>query len=189
MGRAIALVLVTLAAGLLLYWLLAPRFLSSAGSSASPAPPAPPSPSSGPTSTPPKANVSTSGSGVSAPAVGNDVNTAPAVEAPRSGPQRETEDREAKRGPFYHWIRENMKDALVGWQPSAHDPATLELYAVRDDPQLVSYLLTAVVQPHALHYGFNHVYIYVPNPPDNVEHYRLDSEVQYENGVWRLFKK
>jgi len=190
-GRGILLVLVTLASGLLLYLLLAPRFLSSPGPTASNGGGTPPpiNASSASASGASGANASAPpGNGTPAPPAAN-VESAPAVVTPRSSQQRETDDRESKRSPFYRWIRENMKDALVGWQASSQDPATLELYSARDDPDVVTQLLASVVQPYAAHYGFNHVLFYVPNPAGSIEHYRLSAEAQYEDGVWKLFAK
>jgi hypothetical protein len=180
MSRAILLALVTLASGLLLYLLLAPRFVT-------------PTPIMGSPVTTPNAQHPTPDTRhpdpSNAPTPNANINASPGVETPRTGQQRETDDREARRGVFYRWIRENLSGQLVGWQPDPHDPATLELYTLRDNPQEISQLLATVVQPHAYHYGFNHVKFYLPNPPGGVDHYRLDAEAQYDNGVWQLFRK
>ncbi len=182
MGRAFVLALVMLASGLLLYWLLAPRFLT-------------PATPSGPQVAPPTADASIPGGtspnvpGGSTTTPGTSVNTAPAVETPRSPAQRSSDDREAKRGPFYGWIRENFSKVLVGWQPDPRDPATLELYTANDDPQLSTQLLASLVQPYAAHYGFNHVMFYLPNSSSNVDHFRLDAEATFANNTWQLFRK
>src|ERR1051326_5470519 len=114
MGKALLMTLVTVISGLLLYWLLAPRFLSPTASATAPN-------ASTPNATTPP--VTTSGASVQSgstpiPTVAPDVNNAPAGATPRSGQQRETDDREAKRGPLYRWIRENLKAFMVGWRPA-----------------------------------------------------------------------
>ncbi len=79
---------------------------------------------------------------------------------------------------------------LEAFRSAEDDPATLELYAARDDPQLVSQWLAQIVQPDAYRYGFRHVRFFLPGSPDGVERYRLDSEASLDDqGLWHAFRK
>jgi hypothetical protein len=182
MGRALALLLVAVGTGLLVYWLAAPHFLKPDRAALAPpawrspetATPAPPETPASPTTAPPQQN--------SAP-------PAP-LEAPRSTEQKERDDLEAQRAPFYARLRQELGAYLVSARPADPDRATLELYAAADDAQVVPLLLRQGVQPDAYRYGFRRVYFYLPNRPGEVERYRLDTEATCDaSGAWHAFRK
>lgn len=184
MARATLFVLIMVATGLLVYLLAAPHFLAPGTS--------PTVPTATPTSiagTPgDSANAGSSLAPDASNPSGNSVSNSPRIEVPRSNAQREHDDLEAKRGPFYDWIRKNMKDVLVGWEPSASDPATLDLYLGRDDPSRIPWLMQNLVTVYAHQYGFDHVRFFLPT--NTSDHWRLDSESSFDDtGTWNTFRK
>jgi hypothetical protein len=182
MGRALALLLVAVGTGLLVYWLAAPHFLTS-GRSAVP-PPAARLPATGALS-PPEAPASSP----SAPPPSASAPPQP-LDAPRSAEQKERDSLEAQRAPFYARLRQDLGAYLVSALPADQDRATLELYAATDDAQAVQLLLTQGVLTDACRYGFRRVCFYLPNPPGEVERYRLDTEATCDaSGVWHAFRK
>jgi len=82
---------------------------------------------------------------------------------PRTPQQREQDNREAQRGPFYASLRHNGDALLAAFQPASDDAATLELYAYRDDSQIVLQMVTLASRADAYHYGFRHIRLYLPN--------------------------
>jgi hypothetical protein len=112
------------------------------------------------------------------------------IAAPRSAPQREADDLEARRAPYYRWLHTKFGDALSAQQASSADAATLDLYTTRSDSSLVLFLLGQAVQPYADRYGFNHVRFFQPNPPGEIERYRFDAEASpSSDGSWKAFTK
>jgi hypothetical protein len=174
LGQTVVFLLVFFGVGLLCYFLAAPHILPPAtGPSASVTPP--------PTETTPTPTASTDAS----PRL-----PAAPIAPPRSASQRESDDIEARRAPYYQWLHTKFGDTLTAQQSSSSDQATLDLYTNRSDSRLVLYLLGQGVQPYADRYGFNHVRFFMPNPAGSVEHYRFAAEASPDpNGSWRAFEK
>lgn len=191
MGKVSALILTALGVGLLVYWLFAPRFT-----------PLNPHSSSAPTQ-------GTKQAGTQVPETGraehsttdlqrptpqrldaSSPQSRQSIEPPRSPQQREQDDLEAKRGPFYAALHQNGETLLAAFQPASDDPATLELYAVQNNNQTALQLLSLASRADAFHYGFRHIRIFLPNPPESVERYRLEAEATPDaNGAWQAFRK
>ena len=187
MGKAIGLLLVAVVSGTLLYFLLRSgrsRPLDTPGSR-------PPAPVSTSQALPmDAASLAPHPSETHATPPETDVSSAPPISPPRSPEESAAADLEAKRGPFYAWIRKEMSALLAAWQPSSGHPATLELYATQNDPSVVLTLQQQLVAPYAARYGFDHVLFYLLNPPGSLERYRLDSEASLDsNGSWNLIRK
>jgi hypothetical protein len=192
MAKATLFLLIAAAAGLLVYLLAAPRLSHvdlrsqipltnrSIGSTPETAPK--PSPSS-------KSEVARGST--HADSTADTVDTAPAIDVPLTNAQRSQKDLEARRGPLYDWVRTNMHEILVGWQPASTDPATLDLYMARESYSAdISLCMNNLVEPYATRYGFSHVQFFVPNPPTDAAPWRLDSEATPDaNGNWHLYKK
>ncbi len=171
--QTLILLLIALVSGLLLYLFAAPHFLAS--------PLTPPSPS-----VPPSAGVSPSAPASEAVPTLSGGPIAP----PRNSQQREAESIEARRAPYYRWLREKFGDVLADEQPNPSDAATLDLTTSRYDVRFPLYLVAQAVQPYADQYGFDHVRIFQPNPAGSVERYRFDSEASPDrNGAWHTFAK
>lgn len=130
---------------------------------------------------------------VSEPA--NPFNTSPAlpdaaISVPRTASQREADGIEARRAPYYRWLRAKFGDVLSAQQAGSADAATLDLTMNRADPSLVLALLGQAVQPYAARYGFSHVRFFQPNPPGDLERYRFAAEAAPgPDGSWRAFEK
>jgi hypothetical protein len=183
MGKAPILLLIAVGTGLCLYWLIAPHVLVADRPKAA---------VSAPTPAPRKTSSDASSTPVvrTPPTVPSALPFDRPVEPPRTTEQREKEDIEARRGPYYSWIKRTLGDRLDGWQPAHDDPATLELYLMRNDPRMITRLLEVAVQPYARQYGFVHVRLFLPNPPGSVDRYRLYAEANPdENGAWHAFIK
>lgn len=176
MGRSIGLFLVAVAAGLLVYWLAAPHFL------------APPQPSlSGNQSAP--TPLSTQPSASNAPQ-STGVGSSPPISAPLTPQQQAADTLEAKRAPYYDWARSQAGNTISDLRPADDDGAVLQIYVAQDDPQLVMPLIQSIVTPYAYHYGFRHVRIFLPNPTDASERYRLYAEANADDdGTWHTFLK
>ena len=112
------------------------------------------------------------------------------IAPPRNATQREADDIEARRAPYYRWLHSQFGDTLAGEQSNSSDQATLDLYTNRSDSSLVLTLLGQAVQPYADQYGFNHVRFFMPNPPGSVEQYRFAAEASPSpDGSWKAFEK
>jgi len=189
MGRTLGLVLIVVASGLLIYWFVVPLFV---------APPTPPAQTAMKVSTPPTdspnaastitralpSSPAESGQNASAAPAG------PALAAPRTSEQREQDDVEAKRAPYYRWLREQAGDRVTDVRLADDDRATLVLYTSIDNPQIVPSLVRDVILPDAYRFGFRHVRFFVPNPAGSVSQYRFDAESDADaDGNWTTFHK
>jgi hypothetical protein len=191
MAKATLFLLIAVAAGLLVYLLVAPKFARDASSShgmqlQSDQPPQQALPSN------PDSNSDRPSSSKHAGSAAENVDNAPSIDVPLSNERRSQQDLEARRGPLYDWIRTNIQMLLVGWQPSTSDEATLNLYMANADSADadITVCFTKLVQPYATKYGFNHVTFLVRNPPSESDPWRLDSEATSDaNGAWHLYKK
>jgi hypothetical protein len=175
LGQAVVFLIVFIGVGLVLFKVAAPRVLPPVSTSSdSVLPPAPGSASSAPTV---------------ASAASPSLASAP-IATPRTASQREADDLEARRAPYYRWLHTQFGEALAAQQVSTSDAATLDLTMNRADPSLVLTLLGQAVQPYADRYGFNHVRFFQPNPPGSVERYRFAAEASpTANGAWQAFEK
>ncbi len=174
LGQSAVFLLVFVGVGLLCYYLAAPHILPPVGGPNVSVLPPTPSP-----------NLRTNAAPSAAP-------TLPAMPMapPRSATQREADDLEVRRAPYYQWLRSKFADTLTAEQPCSSDAATLDLYTNRSDPSLVLTLLGQAVQPYADRYGFNHVRFFMPNPPGSVEQYRFAAEASPRpDGTWKAFEK
>lgn len=175
-GQIVVFLLVFAGVAALLYFVAAPKVL-------------PPAPAANAPLAPPTATVSkpvSERSVVSTDAPASDTRIAP----PRSAAQREADDIEARRAPYYQWLHSKFGNVLVAQQPNPSDTATLDLYTSRSDRSLILPLVAQAVQPYADQYGFNHVRIFQPNPPTEVERYRFAAEANPDrNGKWSAFEK
>lgn len=190
MARAALFVLIATAAGLAIYLLFAPRFVHS-GSDRNAATSNQSNTTTPPSGQPPDfSNSSQQGDLNKSGAGSNSPGSESGIDVPRTGEQRAHDDLEARRAPLYEWIRANMRSYLVGWQPSAADPATLDLYLARSAAADVSVCMDKLVSPYATHYGFSHVHFYVPNTANEAEHWRVDSEAFPDtDGSWHEYRK
>ena len=171
LGQAVVFLCVFVGVAALLLLVAAPHL---SPSSSAPPPVAPPEPDSSP---------------VRASAASPALSTAP-IAPPRTAAQRESDDLEARRAPYYRWLHEKFGDVLSAQQASASDAATLDLTLTRADSTLVLSLLGQAVQPYADRYGFNHVRFFMPNAPGEVERYRFAAEASPSpDGSWKAFEK
>jgi hypothetical protein len=178
-GKALILLGVAIGAGLLVYWLAGPHGTAPPGGSSQTAVAATPSARGA------SATDTASSTGHAAPS-----NLSTPIEPPRSPEQREREERERRRADYYAQLRREAGNALLAIRPSDDDPATLELYAGQDDPQNIAPLLNTALHANAYFYGFRHIRYYAPNPPQEVERYRLEAEANADpNGDWHTFQK
>src|SRR5437016_6199106 len=122
MAKALVIIIVAVIVGSLVYLAAAPRLLHSGASN-------PQSADAG-AQRPSQPIVDPHNPSAPSGAVDN----SPPVGVPQSSEQKQQADLEAKRGPFYTWIRTHMRKYLVGWQPNPADPACLDLYLARSDP-------------------------------------------------------
>lgn len=180
LGQAVVFLVVFVGVAALLYKIAAPHVLPpvTSNSSDSVSPPAVSNPV-----TPPSPSAAVASVAPTAPPSGR-------IAAPRSAAQRESDDIEARRAPYYQWLRTNYGDVLAAEQPNSSDTATLDLYTRRADPSLTLWLVAHAVQPYADQYGFNHVRFFAPNPPTEVERYRFAAEASPDrDGQWHAFEK
>jgi hypothetical protein len=174
MGRALLVLIVAIGTALIVFWLAAPRLLSSRNADAAPRGTRMTETSADPISPSSSRNNSTQDS---------------AITSPRTPEEREYEDLEAKRAPFYTWVRQNFS-YVSALRPAQEDQATLEIYSRADDPRVVTTLLHDAVAPYGKRYGFRRVRYFLPNSPGSVDRYRLDSESTPDaSGVWNTFRK
>src|SRR5262249_17878154 len=118
--------------------------------------------------------------------IANDTNLAP----PRTPEQRANDDLEAKRAPYYRWVREQAAGLVSDVRPADDDGSALVIYTTSDTPDIVSTLASDVIAPAAFQYGFRHVRFFVPNPPGSVSQYRYDAESNADpDGSWHTFHK
>jgi hypothetical protein len=165
MGRALVLLIVAVATGLLVYRWAAPRYL-------------------------PPENRAVVTTAPAAPQVPESGAAAPAIAAPRSPEQQAQDSLEAQRAPFYKPFRQAYGPLLTEARPDPEDAATLDLYAAGADSQTVSRLLAQPVPSDVYRYGFRRLRYYLPNAPDDAERYRLGAEsTRDDQGVWRTFLK
>lgn len=115
---------------------------------------------------------------------------APPVTVPLSRQQETNKRIESERSPLYNYIRSHFTDLLVGWEPSASDPATLDLYATRATPIELNRLLTALIQPYASKFGFNHVRIFTASDSSESQSWALQAEATPDSDSnWHAFAK
>lgn len=177
MGRALLVLMVAIGTALVVFWLAAPRLLSTKDVD-SPAhsqeilrPESPPAPAA------------------TAAAAEPDASTEPGIAPPLTREEREYADIEARRAPFYDSLRRNYSFITV-LRPAPGDQTTIEVYLNQTDTQLVPTLVYDAIAPYAKRYGFRRARFYMPNPPGSVERYRLDSEAtQDSGGGWNTFRK
>ena len=175
LGQTFVFLLVFVGVGLLCYYLAAPHVLPPASGPGASVPPPAPETTTLPTPSPNSAS----------PAL-----PTTRISPPRSATQREADDIEARRAPYYQWLHATFGDVLTAQQSSSSDQATLDLYTNRSDSTLVLSLLSRAVQPYADRYGFNHVRFFMPNPAGSVEHYRFAAEASpASSGTWNAFEK
>jgi len=178
LGQTFVFLLVFVGVGLLCYYLAAPRMLSPASGPGTTVPPPAPDPGTAPPTVP----ASTPSAAPTLPVT--------RIAPPRSASQREADDIEARRAPYYQWLHATLGDVLTAQQASSSDQATLDLYTSRSDSTLVLFLLGRAVQPYADRYGFNHVRFFMPNPAGSVERYRFAAEASpASDGTWNAFEK
>jgi hypothetical protein len=177
MGRALLVVIVAIGTAFGVFWVLAPRLLSSHDGDTKPR----------------EAQATEIGSdstrssdtGGHARSSSSD----PAITPPLNPEDREYEDVEKQRAPFYSWVRQNFT-YVAALRPSPEDQSTLEIYTRQDDARMSTALVHDIVAPYAKKYGFRRARFYLPNPPGNVDRYRLDSESTPDSGgVWNTFRK
>ncbi|MCS6775805.1 MAG: hypothetical protein NZ557_04600 [Chthonomonadaceae bacterium] len=162
---------VAVGTALVVFWMVAPRLLSRQSPRIETAPETEPAGVSSPAATP-----------VIPPASETDITP------PLTPEERARVQREARRAPFYTWLRQSPW--IAGFRPVEREPATLDIYLNRDDFRLVPMLMHEAIAPVAGRYGFQKVRFYVPNPPGNVDRYRLEAEAtQDSDGQWRTFRK
>jgi hypothetical protein len=177
MGRAFLVLIVAIGTALVVFWLLAPRLLSSREADAAPRETRTADASDSSTSSSDSSTSSRSGS------------TDSTITPPLNPEDREYEAVEKQRAPFYTWVRQNFA-AVTAIRPDPGDQATLQIYIAQNDPQIVTALVHDVVAPYGKRYGFRRARFFLPNPPGNVDRYRLDSESTPDSGgVWNTFRK
>ncbi len=116
--------------------------------------------------------------------------SAPPVTVPLTRQQETNKRIEAERSPLYNYIRSHFTDLLVGWEPSPSDPATLDLYATRATPTELNRLLTALIQPYASKFGFNHVRIFTASESSESQAWALQAEATPDSDSnWHAFAK
>ena len=181
MGKTLGLLLIVIASGLLIYWIVGPVLLPTASQL--------PSQTASPTHVPAvtgSPEVADPGSGAPNATVSPLAPLAP----PRTPQQQATDELEARRAPYYEWIRRVAGDRVSDVTVADDDRATLVLTARADTPDMVTSLAHDVVYPYAFQYGFRHVRFYVPNAPGSVERYRFDAEANCDKANhWNVFKK
>lgn len=178
LGQTFVFLLVFVGVGLLCYYLAAPHILPPASGTGASVPPISPDP----TTAPPPAHYSTPSATPTLPTT--------RIAPPRSATQRESDDIEARRAPYYQWLHATFGDVLTAQQSSSSDQATLDLYTSRADSTLVLSLLGRAIQPYADTYGFNHVRFFMPNSAGSLEHFRFAAEASpSSDGTWNAFEK
>ncbi|MCW3054667.1 MAG: hypothetical protein JWN14_3837 [Chthonomonadales bacterium] len=179
LGQTFVFLLVFVGVGLLCFYLAAPHILPPTSGQGTSVPPPAPDPTTAPSPTAPTFTPS------SAPTL-----PTTRIAPPRSATQRESDDIEARRAPYYQWLHSTFGDVLTAQQASSSDQATLDLYTSRSDSTLVLSLLGRAIQPYADRYGFNHVRFFMPNPAGSVERYRFAAEASpASDGTWNAFEK
>ena len=170
LGQTVVCLFVFIGVALILWLAAAPRLLPPAATPIAPVLPPNPEP-------------------ISAPNTSLALPNAP-IATPRTASQREADDIEVRRAPYYRWLHSKFGGVLSAQQSSPTDAATLDLYTTQADPSLVLSLLGQAVQPYADRYGFNHVRFFMPNAPGSVERYRLAAEASPSaDGSWKAFEK
>jgi hypothetical protein len=184
MGKALGLLLIVVASGLFIYWFVMPLFI---------VPVARPAPAvqtaNAVAAQPDAANLSPSAA--TKPTVGRqpvpDVTSLP---PPRTPEQKAQDDLEAKRAPYYRWLRDQAGDRINDVRLADDDRSALILYTSIDSPEIVTALVRDVVLPAAYKYGFRQVRFFVPNPAGNVSQYRYYAESTADaDGNWHTFLK
>jgi hypothetical protein len=112
------------------------------------------------------------------------------IEPPKSAQARERETLESRRLPLYARLRQDLRGSLAAVRPSDDDAATLDLYAAQDTPGNTIALLNLALRDNVSYYGFNHIRFFAPNPAQSIERFRLDAEANSDrDGNWQTFKK
>ncbi len=174
MARGTALVFVAIAAGLLVFLLLAPHPAPGSDGTFSPLPPA--------VSVPPPVEMPPSKTSSEA--------ASPSIPSPRSEAEREAEVRERDRAPFYNNLLVRFRERLREVHAAPEDGSVLELYAAYDSPEMAQFLVQNGAAPDGQRNGFRRARVYLPNERGSVDRDRLDAEATLDwNGVWRIFKK
>ncbi len=195
LARALVFILVALATGVLIYWLVQKNGVSSQYA-------APPSLSKSrtldpqsqtPDLQPPIAqrqsqNPQTSNTDRT-PSVANSSPSAD-IPAPRTDKQKERDDLESRRAAFYKQVRTQAGEAVDSLQPKDEDLATLDVRFAHDDPQNTTPLVDLIVKAGAYQNGFRHIRCFVPTPAGTLERKRLEAEANSDDsGHWFIFRK
>ena len=112
------------------------------------------------------------------------------LKVPISPEQKQVQDLEASRGPFYDLIRKEYGQMLSGFEPDKGDRAVLCLYMRSRTQGDVDLLTERLVKPNAFQYGFTHVRFYAQDDASGYSKWAVDSEADYgTDSVWRLVRK
>ena len=195
MARVLVFILVALATGVLIYWLVQKN-------SVSPQTPPPPSFSKSqahdmqrqpqdpqpPVVQPQSPNPRTSNTDRT-PAVPN-ISPSADIPAPRTDKQKERDDLESRRAAFYKQVRTQAGEAVDSLQPKDEDLATLDVRFANDDPKNTTPLVDLIVKAGAYQNGFRHIRCFVPTPAGTLERKRLEAEANADDsGHWFIFRK
>ncbi|CEK20299.1 hypothetical protein CWRG_02788 [Chthonomonas calidirosea] len=176
MARAVGFLLLTALAGLVAYWLLAPRLLRTTAIS---------QPNGSlPTTHVPAARSTPASSSAN---MSNGATIPPSsIPPPLSQEQLNDIARENQRTPYYDWLR-NSSNGLVQQAYADTDRTVLIVQLAGAEPDALTVLFNRAIVPYANRYGFLHVRFYVPISPDNPQDRRLYAEASLTNNSWQLF--
>jgi hypothetical protein len=112
------------------------------------------------------------------------------LKVPLTPEQKQVQDLEASRGPFYDLIRKEYGQMLSGFEPDKGDRAVLCLYLKSRTQGDVDMLTERLIKPNAYQYGFTHVRFYAQDDASGYSKWAVDSEADYgTDSVWRLVRK
>ena len=194
LARALVFILVALATGVLIYWLVQKNSVSSQPASPpsfsksrtldpqiqtpDPQPPTVQRQSPDSQSSPPNRTPSVP---IIPPAAG--------IPAPRTDKQKERDDLESRRAAFYNQVRTQAGEAVDSLQPKDEDLATLDVRFASDDPKKTTPLVDLIVKAGAYQNGFRHIRCFVPTPAGTLERKRLEAEANADDsGHWFIFR-
>ncbi len=195
MTRALAFILVALATGVLIYWLVQKN---SVYSQSAPPPSFSKSRTLDPQSQTPDLQSPIAQRPSPNPQTSNTDRTSSApnsshsadIPAPRTDKQKERDDLESRRTAFYKQVRTQAGEAVDSLQPKDEDLATLDVRFANDDPQNTTPLVDLIVKAGAYQNGFRHIRCFVPTPAGTLERKRLEAEANADDsGHWFIFRK
>lgn len=111
------------------------------------------------------------------------------LDVPAPPGQREREELDLKRVPFYRILRERHSDTVLRFGVTG-DADTLDLVISGDDQRIIDSVLQDAVAPNAAQYGFREVRFFVRSPAGSIDPLTAVAEsTRGDDGRWTTWRK